>query len=111
LTVPYVGDVVQRSRPQPTFCVSVKLWRNSDIPIWDLRISEVQIRGTSGTLLKGQASLELDFVSRAKRASQRPTCIGTERARTHYIFYSKQFLKKEEKKERKEKSMSFFELP
>jgi len=45
-------------------------------------------------------------------------CIGTERARTHYIFYSKHFLKKEETKEKKkkekkgkEKSISFFELP
>jgi len=24
--VPYVGDVEQRMKPQPTFCVSVKLW-------------------------------------------------------------------------------------
>jgi hypothetical protein len=31
---PYVGGVEKRKKPQPTFCVNVKLWLHSDLHIW-----------------------------------------------------------------------------
>jgi len=33
-TVPCLEGVGQRRRTQPTFCVSVKLWRHSDVLVW-----------------------------------------------------------------------------
>jgi len=115
LTVPYVGDVVQRNRPQPMFCVSVKLWTNSDIPIWDpedLRSPNPEviwniIKGTDlqwlGLSLSGIKGLSKTYVYRDRKGSN-----------PLYILF-KAFLKesgKERKeKKRKEKSISFFELP
>jgi hypothetical protein len=89
--VPCVGSAGQRRRPQLMFCVSVKLWRHSDTLIWvpsfwTLRMSENYVWGRSGTLLQRQGSYDLDFSQRAQRACQRPTCIGTARARP--IIYS-----------------------
>jgi hypothetical protein len=31
---PFLRDVGQKRKPQLTFCVSVKPWQHSDIPIW-----------------------------------------------------------------------------
>jgi hypothetical protein len=36
VTVPYVGDMGQKRKPQLTFCVNVKPGQHSDIPIWVL---------------------------------------------------------------------------
>jgi hypothetical protein len=50
LTVPCVGNVQQRRRPQLMFCVSVKSWRHSDILTWvpcflTLRTLELKVWG------------------------------------------------------------------
>jgi hypothetical protein len=45
--------------------------------------------GKSGTLLKEQSCHDLDISIRGtKGLSKRPACIGTERTRTHLLFYS-----------------------
>jgi hypothetical protein len=58
---------------RPTYLISIFSWT--------LNISEFY--GQSGTSLKGQGSHNLDIGLRGKKGeSKKPTCIGTERART-----------------------------
>jgi hypothetical protein len=52
-------------KPQPMLSVSVKPWRHSDTPIWapfswTLRMSEFQVGGQSGTVVKEQGSHDMN---------------------------------------------------
>jgi len=59
-----LGNVLLRSEPQTTFCVSVRPSFHSDMhnwvrSFWTLRVLENYLQGPSGTLLKEQGSFNL----------------------------------------------------
>ena len=60
---PYAVGEEQRKKPQPTFCVSMKLWPHPDIRIWAFflwtqRMLKISRVGQSGNLIKEQDSYE-----------------------------------------------------
>jgi len=89
LTVWHVGGMGQWRRPQPTFCASVKLWQHSDIYgflfLWPSGCQKPKSGGDLELYWTVRAPMSWTSAERAQQACQRPTCIRTKRAQTHYL--------------------------
>ena len=89
---PCVGGVEQRRKSELPFCMSVKPWWHSNMPIWvsfswTMKMLEVKDEGQYGTLLKERGFQYLDISLRGKKGLSKRSCyIGTERARTHLLY-------------------------
>jgi hypothetical protein len=91
--VPYAGSGEQRRKYQLIFCVGVNLWLHSDIYFYFFFLAPEIVRslnmGQSGSLVTEQGSHGLRVRLRGNKGlSKRPTCIGTEGVRTHFLLYS-----------------------
>jgi len=80
---------VQGRKSQPTFCVSVKPWLHSDTLIWapfswTQRKLGVKVWGEIWNFSKGT-----DLPRHQIVGHKGPSSIGTERARTPLLLYSK----------------------
>jgi len=94
MTAPYVGGVRRRRKLQVMLCVSWEPWIYSDTSIWfpfswAQRMLQVRAWRQFEILIREQGCHDMDIrLWGTKGLSERPTCSGTERARTHILLYS-----------------------